>query len=123
MKPGINPIDLCTQLQEMHSELVEEAGFAVRPIVYSMVWSSSNHSVVFDIDREALASPLAALEPRGRAPHAERRRPGTVLSYGGVMKIDSGTNIDGRIIHSDAFTVAFDLKFDPLLEAVEAATR
>jgi methionyl aminopeptidase len=44
-----------------------------------------------------------------------------VLSYGDVMKIDFGTQVDGRIIDS-AFTVAFDPKFDPLLAAAKAAT-
>jgi methionyl aminopeptidase len=37
------------------------------------------------------------------------------------MKIDFGTQIDGRIIDC-AWTVAFNPKFDPLLEAVKAAT-
>lgn len=34
---------------------------------------------------------------------------------------DFGTHIGGRIIDS-AFTVAFNPKYDPLLEAVQAAT-
>ena len=37
------------------------------------------------------------------------------------MKIDFGTQIDGRIIDC-AWTVAFDPKFDPLLQAVKEAT-
>mgnify|MGYP006084566559 CR=1 FL=1 len=37
------------------------------------------------------------------------------------MKIDFGSQIDGRIIDC-AFTVAFDPQFDPLLEAVKDAT-
>jgi len=45
----------------------------------------------------------------------------TVLREGDVMKVDYGTQINGRIIDC-AFTVAFDQKFDPLLEAVKAAT-
>ena len=45
----------------------------------------------------------------------------TVLQYGDVMKLDFGTQINGRIIDC-AFTVAFDPKFDPLLESVKAAT-
>ncbi|KDO23393.1 hypothetical protein SPRG_11485 [Saprolegnia parasitica CBS 223.65] len=45
----------------------------------------------------------------------------TVLKYGDVMKIDFGTQVDGRIIDS-AFTVAFDPQFDPLLAAAKAAT-
>ena len=45
----------------------------------------------------------------------------TVLKQGDVMKVDFGTQIQGRIMDS-AFTVAFDPMFDPLLEAVKAAT-
>jgi methionyl aminopeptidase len=37
------------------------------------------------------------------------------------MKVDFGTQINGRIIDC-AFTVAFDPKFDPLLAAVKEAT-
>ena len=45
----------------------------------------------------------------------------TVLQHGDVMKVDFGTQIDGRIIDC-AWTVAFDPKFDPLLAAVKEAT-
>lgn len=37
------------------------------------------------------------------------------------MKVDFGTQVDGRIIDC-AWTVSFDPQFDPLLEAVKAAT-
>ena len=37
------------------------------------------------------------------------------------MKVDSGIQIDGRIINS-AWTVAFNPWYDPLLEAVKEAT-
>ena len=66
----------------------------------------------------------------------------TVLQYGDVMKIDFGTQIDGRTIYAlltlnsmfmcvcmhvgriidCAWTVAFDPQFDPLLNAVKEAT-
>lgn len=45
----------------------------------------------------------------------------TVLGAKDVLKIDFGVHIGGRIIDS-AFTVCFDPMFDPLLEAVKAAT-
>lgn len=45
----------------------------------------------------------------------------TVLGESDVMKIDYGVHINGRIIDC-AFTLTFDHKFDPLLEAVKAAT-
>jgi methionyl aminopeptidase len=45
----------------------------------------------------------------------------TVLTYDDVMKLDFGTQINGRIIDS-AWTVAFNPQFNPLLDAVRAAT-
>lgn len=45
----------------------------------------------------------------------------TVIKYDDVCKIDFGTQIKGRIIDS-AFTVAFNPKYDKLLEAVKDAT-
>ena len=45
----------------------------------------------------------------------------TVLKYGDVCKIDFGTHNKGRIIDC-AFTVAFNPKYDKLLEAVKDAT-
>lgn len=43
------------------------------------------------------------------------------LGQGDVMKVDFGVHVNGRIVDS-AFTMAFDPQFDPLLEAVKAAT-
>lgn len=45
----------------------------------------------------------------------------TVLGASDVVKIDYGVHVNGRIIDC-AFTLTFDHKFDPLLEAVKAAT-
>lgn len=45
----------------------------------------------------------------------------TVLGYDDVMKIDYGTQINGRIIDC-AYTVHFNEKFDPLVNAVKEAT-
>lgn len=45
----------------------------------------------------------------------------TVLKYDDVCKIDFGTQIHGRIIDT-AFTVAFNPKYDKLLEAVKDST-
>jgi methionine aminopeptidase len=45
----------------------------------------------------------------------------TVLGYDDVMKLDFGTHVNGRIIDC-AFTVAFNPKFDPLLQTVKDAT-
>ncbi|GLE02097.1 hypothetical protein PINS_up010935 [Pythium insidiosum] len=98
MKPGIRLIDLCEQLEEKNRQLVEEAGFA-RGIGFP-TGCSLNHVA---------------------AHYTPNAGDNTVLSYGDVMKIDFGTQVDGRIIDS-AFTVAFDPQFDPLLAAAKAAT-
>lgn len=45
----------------------------------------------------------------------------TVVRSGDVLKVDFGVHVNGRIIDS-AFTMAFDSKFDKLLEAVREAT-
>lgn len=44
-----------------------------------------------------------------------------VFGQDDVMKIDIGVHVKGRIVDS-AFTMAFEPKYDPLLEAVKAAT-
>ncbi|TMW69295.1 hypothetical protein Poli38472_001451 [Pythium oligandrum] len=98
IQPGIRLIDMCEQLENKNRELVQEAGLG-RGIGFP-TGCSLNHVV-------------AHYSPNGGD--------NTVLSYGDVMKVDFGTQINGRIIDS-AFTVAFDPQFDPLLAAVKAAT-
>lgn len=44
-----------------------------------------------------------------------------VLNYEDVMKVDIGVHVNGHIVDS-AFTMAFDEKYNPLLEAVREAT-
>ncbi|RKU49407.1 Methionine aminopeptidase 2 [Coniochaeta pulveracea] len=44
-----------------------------------------------------------------------------VLAEDDVMKVDIGVHVGGRIVDS-AFTMAFNPRYDPLLEAVKAAT-
>ncbi|ETV96126.1 methionine aminopeptidase, type II [Aphanomyces invadans] len=98
IKPGIRLIDLCEALENKNRELVEEAGFA-RGIGFP-TGCSLNHVA---------------------AHYTPNSGDNTVLTYNDVMKIDFGTQVDGRIIDS-AFTVAFDPQFDPLLAASKAAT-
>lgn len=45
----------------------------------------------------------------------------TILGESDVVKIDYGVHVNGRIIDC-AFTITFDHKFDPLIEAVREAT-
>ena len=44
-----------------------------------------------------------------------------VLQHSDVLKVDFGVHVNGRIVDS-AFTVCHDKTYDPLLEAVKAAT-
>ncbi|KAL2019708.1 hypothetical protein VTK56DRAFT_9245 [Thermocarpiscus australiensis] len=44
-----------------------------------------------------------------------------VLQQDDVMKVDFGVHVNGKIVDS-AFTLAFNPRYDPLLEAVKAAT-
>ncbi|OQS02276.1 methionine aminopeptidase [Thraustotheca clavata] len=98
IKPGIRLIDMCEALENKNRELVEEAGFA-RGIGFP-TGCSLNHIA---------------------AHYTPNTGDDTVLKYGDVMKLDFGTQVDGRIIDS-AFTVAFDPQFDNLLAAAKAAT-
>lgn len=44
-----------------------------------------------------------------------------VLQHDDVLKVDIGVHVNGRIVDS-AFTLAYNPRYDPLLEAVKAAT-
>nr|CCA27140.1 methionine aminopeptidase putative [Albugo laibachii Nc14] len=98
IKPGMELIGFCEKLEEKNRELVEEAGFT-RGIGFP-TGCSLNHVA---------------------AHYTPNCGDYTVLGYGDVMKVDFGTQVDGRIIDS-AFTVAFDPQFDSLLEAAKMAT-
>merc|ERR1712238_293940 len=97
-KPGIKLADLCNKLENKNGELVEEQGLA-RGIGFP-TGCSLNHVA-------AHYTPNPGDE--------------TVLQYDDVMKLDFGVQIEGRIIDS-AFTVHFNPKYDPLVEAVKMAT-
>jgi len=98
IKPGIKLVDMCERLEETNRRLVREAGLE-RGIGFP-TGCSLNHVA-------AHYTPNVGDE--------------TVLSYDDVMKVDFGTQIDGRIIDC-AWTVAFNPRYDPLLEAVKEAT-
>jgi len=98
IKPGINLLEMCEALEDRNRLLVKEKGFE-RGIGFP-TGCSLNHVA-------------AHWTPN----------PGdkTVLKYDDVMKIDFGTQIEGRIIDC-AFTVAFNPMYDRLLETVKEAT-
>lgn len=97
-KPGIKLADLCRQLENKNRELVQEAGL-----------------------ERGIGFPTGCSLNHVAAHYTPNPGDDTVLTYDDVMKIDFGVQIEGRIIDS-AFTVSFNPKFDPLLEAVKCAT-
>ncbi|KAG7351510.1 methionine aminopeptidase [Nitzschia inconspicua] len=97
-KPGIKLHDLCTQLENKNRELVQEHG----------------------LDR-GIAFPTGCSLNHVAAHYTPNNGDDTVLSYDDVMKLDFGVQIEGRIIDS-AWTVHFNPRYDPLVEAVREAT-
>lgn len=98
IKPGIKLADMCERLENKNRELVQEAGL--------------NRGIAF---------PTGCSLNHVAAHYTPNPGDNTVLQYDDVMKVDFGTQIDGRIIDS-AWTVSFNPKYDPLLEAVKEAT-
>ncbi|CAG9464519.1 unnamed protein product [Pedinophyceae sp. YPF-701] len=98
VKPGVKLIDMCETLEDTVRKLIAadglEAGIAF-PTGCSLNYVAAHWT------------------PNGGDK--------TVLAYDDVMKIDFGTQINGRIIDS-AWTVAFNPRYDPLLAAVKDAT-
>ena len=98
IRPGIKLIDMCEAIENKNRELVAENGIQAGigfPTGCSLDWVAAHYT------------PNGGDETR--------------LGYNNVMKVDFGTQIDGRIIDS-AWTVAFNPRYDPLLETVKAAT-
>mmetsp|Transcript_13326 Transcript_13326/g.17362 ORF Transcript_13326/g.17362 Transcript_13326/m.17362 type:complete len:500 (-) Transcript_13326:41-1540(-) len=98
IKPGILLTDMCEAIENKNRELVAENGL-----------------------KAGVGFPTGCSLDYVAAHYTPNTGDTTRLGYDNVMKIDFGTQIDGRIIDS-AWTVAFNPKFDPLLEAVKAAT-
>ena len=98
IQPGIALADMCERLENKNRELVQEAG----------------------LDR-GIGFPTGCSLNHVAAHYTPNPGDNTVLQYDDVMKVDFGTQIDGRIIDS-AWTVSFNPKYDPLLEAVREAT-
>lgn len=98
IKPGIKLIDMCEKIEDMNRKLVQEK-----------------------FPHCGIAFPTGCSINHVAAHYTPNKGDNTVLQHGDVMKIDFGTQVNGRIIDC-AFTVAFDPTFDNLLTAVKDAT-
>lgn len=98
IKPGMTMIDICERLENCSRTLIKENGLEA-----------------------GLAFPTGCSLNNCAAHYTPNAGDPTVLQYDDVCKIDFGTHINGHIIDC-AFTVAFNPKYDKLLEAVKAAT-
>ena len=98
IKPGVNLYEMCQQIEEAVRRL---SGY--QPVT------------------RGLAFPCGCSINNCAAHYTPNHNDGRVLQKDDVMKIDFGVNIDGNIIDS-AFTVCFDEKYKPLLDASREAT-
>lgn len=98
IKPGILMTDMCARLEDKNRELCQEAGL-----------------------ERGIAFPTGCSLNHVAAHYTPNTGDATVLRYDDVMKVDFGVQIDGRIIDS-AWTVSFNERYDPLLQAVKEAT-
>lgn len=99
IKPGVKLYDMCAQIEEAVRKL---SGYEpiFRGLAFPCGCSINNCAAHY--------TPMYNTDQR-------------VLGKSDVMKIDFGVAINGNIIDS-AFTVCFDPKFEPLLEAAKTAT-
>ncbi|KAJ8047458.1 Methionine aminopeptidase 2 [Holothuria leucospilota] len=98
IKPGMKMIDICEKLEEASRRTINENGLDA-----------------------GLAFPTGCSLNHCAAHYTPNAGDNTVLQYDDVCKIDFGTHIKGRIIDC-AWTVAFNPKYQPLLDAVKDAT-
>ncbi len=98
IRPGIKLSEMCERLEDANRFLVEESGL-----------------------NAGIAFPTGCSLNHVAAHYTPNAGDDTVLGYDDVMKIDFGTQVNGRIIDC-AWTVAFNDKYNPLLDAVKDAT-
>ncbi|CAL2038741.1 unnamed protein product [Caenorhabditis brenneri] len=98
IKPGMTMIEICERLETTSRRLIKESGLEA-----------------------GLAFPTGCSLNHCAAHYTPNAGDTTVLQWGDVCKIDYGIHVRGRLIDS-AFTVHFDPRFDPLVEAVREAT-
>merc|ERR1712203_981967 len=97
-KPGMTMIQICEELENTARKLINEKGLEA-----------------------GLAFPTGCSINHCAAHYTPNAGDPTVLQHDDVVKMDFGTHINGRIIDC-AWTMSFNPKFDPLVEAVREAT-
>lgn len=100
IKPGVLLTEMCERLENANRALVG--------------------AVDGDLSR-GIAFPTGCSLNNVAAHYTPNKGDKTVLSYDDVMKVDFGTQVNGRIIDC-AWTVHFNDKFDPVVDAAKAAT-
>jgi methionyl aminopeptidase len=100
IKPGVKLIDMCERLENANRAMVGAADG--------------------DLSR-GIAFPTGCSLNHVAAHWTPNKGDATVLSKDDVMKVDFGTQINGRIIDC-AWTVHFNDRYDPLVNAVRDAT-
>ena len=98
IKPGMSMIDICERLEDTNRKLIAENGL-----------------------KAGLAFPTGCSLNNCAAHYTPNAGDTTVLGADDVCKIDYGVHINGRLIDC-AWTVHFNQRYDPLVEAVRAAT-
>ncbi|KAH8339666.1 hypothetical protein KR074_002415 [Drosophila pseudoananassae] len=98
IKPGMSMIHICETLEETARRMIGDKGLTA-----------------------GLAFPTGCSLNNCAAHYTPNTGDTTVLGADDVCKIDFGTHVQGRIIDC-AFTLTFNPKYDPLVEAVRAAT-
>lgn len=98
LKPGVTMTALCEELERTSRALIKERGLEA-----------------------GLAFPTGCSLNDCAAHYTPNAGDTTVLNYSDVCKIDFGLHVNGHIIDC-AFTVHFDPRYDPLVEAVKDAT-
>lgn len=97
-KPGMTMIQICEELENTARKLINEKGLEA-----------------------GLAFPTGCSINHCAAHYTPNAGDPTVLGADDVVKMDFGTHINGRIIDC-AWTMTFNEKFDPLVNAVREAT-
>ncbi|XP_065187623.1 methionine aminopeptidase 2-like [Sycon ciliatum] len=98
IKPGMSMIDICQRLEDTNRTLIAENGL-----------------------KAGLAFPTGCSLNNCAAHYTPNAGDPTILGENDVCKVDYGVHINGRLIDC-AWTVHFNPRYDPLVDAVRAAT-